>query len=337
MINKKTFFKFWQKLKNSNNYLLTTHINPDGDGICSILILAIVLKSLKKKYFIVMQDMFPEKLKFLLNEFTNYLFPEFINIPKGLNIKTALPENFVPESLIIIDSCGNDRLGKFANDLPGLKLKFVFNVDHHKGKRKFPGPIDLVDNKASATAEIIFNLLKTIKYKITKEIAKLTYISIITDTKNFTQSNTTSECHIITSELIHLGVNAEEVQFQLQEIPSDTLKVYAKVIKRFQLKYNNKLIWSYIKNSELKKCVNKDTEGLIEILRDVKDTQFVILIKEVGPNKVKVSSRGKNGFDVFRIAKEFNGGGHLQAAGFNIDYNLKKSIKILFKAIEKFV
>lgn len=337
MINKKIFFKFWQKLKDNDNYLLTTHINPDGDGICSILIFAIILKLLKKKYFIVMEDMFPEKLKFLLNEFTNYLFPEFINIPKGLNIKTALPENFIPKSLIIIDSCGNDRLGKFANDLPDLKLKFVFNVDHHNGKRRFPGPVDLIDIKASATAEIIFNLLKTINYKITKEIAKLVYISIITDTKNFTQSNTTAECHMITSELIRLGVNPEEVQFQLQEIPSDTLKIYAKVINRFQLKYNDKLIWSYITNPELKKCINKDTEGLIEILRDVKNTKLVILLKEVASNKVKVSLRGKNGFDVFRIAKEFNGGGHLQAAGFNIDYNLKKSINILFKAIEKFM
>lgn len=334
MINKKCYLKFWKALKKNDNYLITTHINPDADGICSIIVFGIILKSMKKKYYILIEDDFPEKLKFLFNEYTKYLVPELINIPKGKDLKVQLPESFKPETVLILDTCGNDRLGEFSRYFS--EIKTILNIDHHAGKRNFPGKVDLVDIKSGATGEIIYNLLRANKYKIKTDIAKLLYISIITDTRNFTQSNATYQTHSITSELLKTGISPDKISFHFEELPVETLKIYGKVISRLKLNFKNKLAYSYITKNELKKCLNADTDGLIEILRNTKNTQCTILFKEIDKNKVKVSLRGKAGFDVYKIANNFNGGGHKEAAGFNINKKLNLAIKLLLNKLKKY-
>ena len=334
MLTKQSYKKFWKLLNKHDNYLVTSHINPDGDGICSTIILSIILKSLKKKYYLLMEDVFPEKFKFLIKDYTNFIIPELINIPKNEDLRNMLPESFIPESAIILDTRGNDRLGNFSKCFSDLKT--VLNIDHHIGKRQFAGTIDLVDQNASATGEIIFNLLKAGNFKIRPDVAKLIYISIVTDTRNFTQANTTSETHLIISELLRTNIKPEEILFYLEEIPAKALRIYGRVIARSRLEFNNKLIWSYITQKELNECVNSDIDGLIEILRNAKNTCSAILFKELNKNKVKASLRGKKGFNVYKIAKKFNGGGHKQAAGFSYSANLKTAIKILLRQLQKY-
>ena len=334
MLTEQLYKKSWKLLKEHNNYLVTSHINPDGDGICSTIAMGIILKALKKKYYILMEDSFPEKFKFLINDYAYYIIPELINIPKNKDLMSMLPGNFNPESIIILDTCGNNRLGTFCKYFSNLKT--VLNIDHHSGKRKFSGPSDLINQNASATGEIIFNLLKANHFKIQLNIAKLIYISIISDTRNFTQSNTTSETHSIISELLKTNIQPEKIHFYFEEIPSGVIKIYGKVMTRLKLAFNNKLVWSYITRQELNKCINSDITGLIEILRNVKNTCSAILFKEIDKDKIKVSLRGKKGFNVYKIAREFNGGGHKQASGFSYNANLKNAIKKLLIQLKKY-
>ncbi|MBU1077608.1 MAG: hypothetical protein KKH98_09970, partial [Spirochaetes bacterium] len=294
----------------------------------------ILLRLLKKKYFIVLEGAFPQRLKFLLTEYTDTLIPELVNIPKGNDLKVHLPENFNAESIIILDTCGNDRLGEFSKYFTGSKT--ILNIDHHTGKRKFSGPYDLIDDTAGATGEIIYNFLKTNRIPFKKEIANLIYISIITDTRNFTQSNTTSQSHIIASECLKKGIEPEKTSFYFQELPAKALQIYGNVISRLKLHFNKKLAYSYITKDELNKCPNSDTDGLIEMLRDVEGVKAAFLFKELGKRDIKVSMRGKEKFDVHKIAKQFNGGGHKQAAGFNLEKSLDGSIKFLLKELKKY-
>lgn len=335
MINKEVYHNFWKALQKNDNYLITTHINPDGDGICSIILFGSILSFLKKKYYMVIEGSFPEKLKFLYNEYKNVLIPELIQVPKGQDICIHIPETFTPESVLILDTCGNNgRLGEFTKYFS--KINTVFNIDHHTGTRKFPGKIDLVDEKASATGEIIYELLKYNKYKIDSKTAKLIYISIITDTRNFMQSNTTAITHNIVSHLLETGIQPEKIHFYFQELQKKTLQIYGKVISRLQTVYNDKLVYSHITNKELSECLNSDVDGLIEILRNVQGTQAALLLKEIGTKEIKCSMRGKNGFNVFNIAKKYKGGGHKQAAGFTIEKNLKETTSFLLKHLKEY-
>ncbi len=281
-----------------------------------------------------MEDTFPGKFKFLIKDYAYYLIPELINIPKNIDLMSMLPGNFNPESIIILDTCGNDRLGTFCKYFSNLRT--VLNIDHHSGKRKFPGQSDLINQNASATGEIIFNLLKANNFKIQSNIAKLIYISIITDTRNFTQSNTTPKKHYIISEILKTGIQAEKIHFYFEELDLKAMKIYGKVMIRSKAAFNNKLIWSYITRQELSKCINSDITGLVEILRNVKNTCSAILFKEIDKDKIKVSLRGKKGFNVYKIARGFNGGGHKQASGFSYNANLKNAIKKILIQLKKY-
>jgi len=335
MKTKLSYKKTWNFLKKNNHFLIITHDNPDGDGISSLILMAIILKSLKKSYYIIMSGSFPEKYKFLANEYKEYLIPELIIIAKNQKIENMLPTFFHPQAVIILDTCGKDRL-EFVPPQYLKNLKNFLNIDHHPGKRKFSGNADLVNPNASATGEIIYHLLKTNHIKITKKMAQLIYIAIVTDTRNFTQSNTNFETHSIIAELLKTKIKPEKIHFKYEEIPFNTLKIYGKVIKRIKLAFNKKLVWSYITNSELTKCIDNDIDGLIEILRQTKNTSCAMIIKEISSKKVKISLRGKEGFNVYKIAKDFKGGGHKQAAGFSYNVSLRKAKKILFKKLKKY-
>ncbi|MDD5066902.1 MAG: bifunctional oligoribonuclease/PAP phosphatase NrnA [bacterium] len=337
MISRSHYRRFWKELKASDNFLITTHINPDGDGLCSMLIMAKVLRSFRKRYFIVMEDLFPQRYRFLFSHFSQCVIPEYIQVPPDSDLKDVLPESFNPETLLVIDTHSIFRLGQFAQDIPGLELKKVFTIDHHKGKSRLPHTLELSDSGVSSTSEIIYSLLKTGGFRINRCIAELLYIAIATDTKSFSQSNTTSSTHRIASDLLRTGIKPEEISYYFQEMPAVTMKVFGRVISRLKLELRGQAVWSYITKKELGQCANADVDGLIEMIRNVKGTKIALLFKEVDENKIKVCLRGKRDFNVFRIAKVFDGGGHLQASGFLIGKKMKESIRIVLKKIQSYL
>ncbi len=115
------------------------------------------------------------------------------------------------------------------------------------------------------------------------------------------------------------------------------MKIFAKVIERLKEEFNGKLVWSYVTKSELQQCPDHDVDGLIEVLRNVQGTDMVVLFKEIESDKTKVCLRGKRGFNVFKIAKDFKGGGHLQAAGFINYQNIEKTIEIVLNKLKTYL
>ncbi len=336
MLKEKNIYKkIWNEFKNNNNFLITSHINPDGDAICSQILIASILRKMNKRYNIIIEDPFPERFRFILNDYYEIVIPELINVPKGVDFLTQLPENYFPEVILIIDSGGTDRLGEFSKYFN--KANKIINIDHHTGDRHFKGTINLIDTEASSTGEIIYDLMKINKYKIDKEIATLIYIAIVTDTRFFTQANTTAKVHKIASYLIEKGIVPEKISYQLEEVPPETLKIFGKVLSRLKSEFEGKLVWSYITENELKKCRSRDIDGLVELLRGTTDTKVAILFKELERDRIKVSLRGKHNFNVFKIAYQFGGGGHIQAAGCLIKSNLDKVIKIILDKFKEII
>ena len=192
----------------------------------------------------------------------------------------------------------------------------------------------MINSKASSVGEIFFELLYNNNYKLNPDLAKLLYISISSDTRNFTQSNATSKTHFAISELLKTNINPEIINNYFESHSINTIKVFGKVLNRITISFDNKLAWSYITKAELDKCPDHDVSGLIETIRNIKNIKAAVLFKEVNNNITKINLRGKNGFNVYKIAKKFNGGGHLQASGFNYNDNLKNSIDFILKQIK---
>lgn len=332
-IKESDYKKVNEIIQEYNSFLLTTHISPDGDSICSLLSLAYILSNLNKKYNIVLEDTLPQKFNFIIKKHYNIIIPEFINVPADVDLLTQLKENYFPEVIFILDCGGVERLGKFSKYFNNAKI--IINIDHHPGNRHFKSSVNLIDPQASSTGEILYKFFKINNYKIDEKLAELIYISIVTDTRFFSQINSTPDSLKIASELLNIGVNPEEVSNNLNQIDANTLKIFGNALSRLKTENNGKIIYSFIKEEELKECKDNDVDGLVELLRSTTGTVVAVLFKELGKNKIKVSMRGKNSFNVFEIAEKFNGGGHIQAAGCIINDSLNNAIKIIISKINE--
>ncbi len=329
--DKNIFSKFWKELNSYNDFMITTHVNPDGDAITSVILMGYILSKLNKTYKIVLNSPIPEKLQFLTNKYYNILIPELLIVPDGVDLLTQFKENYFPEAIIILDTCGEERLAEFKKYFN--KAKAILNVDHHIGKRGFPGVADVVNETAASTGEVIFDILKENNFELDKTSAELIYTSIVNDTRFFTQPNTTAHTHLIAAECTNKGVDAEEVYQTFSEISYPALLTYGKIFSRAKKEKN--IIWSYVTKEELTDVPRGELDGLIEKLRDVKDTDTALLFKEIDTNKIKVSMRGKFGVDVYKVANKYNGGGHKQAAGCTMQKSMDDAIDIILKEFRK--
>ncbi len=323
--NEKIYKDFWQEIEKYNSFLIVTHIRPDGDAISSVILMAYILSKKNKRYNILLNDNFPLKYNFLKDKYYKIIIPELLIVPDNKDLLNMLPENYFPEVIIILDTCGKDRLGNFAKYFN--KARIFLNLDHHLGERFFKGKVDLVDRNASATGEILFDLIDVNNFEVDLTVAELSYTAIVADTRFFTQPNTTPHTLEVAARCLEKGVSPEYIYKKFSEKDINTVKVFGIVMSR--AKMENNIILSFIKKEEIEMCKDNDLDGLIEILRDIEGARGAVLFKELDKNKIKVSLRGKDGFDVFRIAEKFNGGGHKQAAGCTIEKNLEETMEII--------
>ncbi|HDK27849.1 MAG TPA: bifunctional oligoribonuclease/PAP phosphatase NrnA, partial [Candidatus Atribacteria bacterium] len=142
---KNNFKKIVEILKKDDNFLITSHINLDGDAIGSELALNFVLKKLNKKSIILNQDKLPKIYRFL---------PES---DKVYNLKENEFDKKIYNVGIILDSSNIDRIGKISKILDNINI--IINIDHHKSNENY-GNINYIDHSASSVGEIIYDLIK---------------------------------------------------------------------------------------------------------------------------------------------------------------------------------
>lgn len=301
------------KVEESKNILITTHISPDADAIGSSLALFnFIKKNFPNKIVnIVIDGSCPDYLKFLKNS------SEIKHI-KDFNKNEKFDLAFV------LDCSPLERVGNVKNLIEKV---LVINIDHHLDESKFDYVIKNI--KASSTTQILYNFLKYFNKELDKDIAECLYAGLIQDTGNFIW-NIYPETFKIASELIALGANGEKISTQLFSNNSYTkLKLIAYALSNMVYIEDKKLLYSIIPKEQFKilEANDEDTEGIIELLKSFDKAEITILIKE-NENIKKVSIRSKlEGAD--KIAKMFNGGGHSKAAGFRTDIPIEDIIKII--------
>lgn len=307
-------------IKNSKTIGITCHISPDGDSIGSSLALVQGLLKLNKNAYIISKEDLPDTFKFL-----SYSY--MINKSEG----KVLPNT---DTVIVLD-CGNVERINLNGDIKDREYTLI-NIDHHLSNDKY-GDLNYVNPKASAVAEIIYEILDLLSIQLDKGISECLYTSLITDTGSFRHSNTTKLTHEIAGKLINQGIDFSEIHRTIFEnMKLSNLKLHGKVIEDIYLKLNNKVcIMNLTKNMLEDFNVDKgDTSDIINIGTRIGSVEVAILFKEADDG-TKVSMRSKNIVDVRRIAEIFNGGGHIRAAGFFSDKAVNEIESILLKEIEK--
>ncbi|MCP5002818.1 MAG: bifunctional oligoribonuclease/PAP phosphatase NrnA [Planctomycetes bacterium] len=293
-------------LESHNQFLITTHIRADGDAIGSELALYCALRQMGKSVAIANNSFTPRMFEFLTHNADIFIYPE---VPSGQ-----------PEVVFVLDCPTRERLGKIQKIIPDNAT--IINIDHHISSEYF-GDINWVASDVCATGEIILSLLRALDIEITGDIATALYVAIVTDTGRFVHSNTTPESLRVAAFLIDHGANHSEIskhiynantfhQIRLQSLVLDTIKLHLK----------NQVATICLTNKMLEKSnVNAlDTYEFSDIPVSVNNVSVGVFLRETTlQNRIKISLRSRNGFDVNAVAKKFGGGGHKYAAGCEID------------------
>ncbi|EQB63577.1 MAG: Phosphoesterase RecJ-like protein [candidate division Zixibacteria bacterium RBG-1] len=300
-------------------------MDPDGDSIGSQLAWGSFLKRFKKQFKIINQGQIPEKYQFL--------------DPQNLieNIDSKNYKDFRPDAVFIFECSYLDRIGR-VQKLISPKTPII-NIDHHQDNQKF-GTINILDKKASAVAETIFDLLKLAKFKITPQTANWLYAAILTDTGRFRFSSTTSKCLRVCAELIDSGADPKLLTDKIYySVNLSDLRFLGYVLSQMEIEEDGKISSIALKKEILDRYqINtENTEGVVDYSLLLKGVKVGILFKEIAPDRTKVSLRSQNNIDISRIAKAFGGGGHKNAAGCLLRVNMQEAKEIVLKEIKKWI
>lgn len=306
-------------LLNSNSVLLFTHINMDGDTLGSSVALCIALRKLGKQVHILIEDDVAAFLQFLDKGYCTY-------------DNNVIEE---PDICLCID-CGDvDRFRKRKEKYFEGKQKGC--IDHHVTTEPF-ADFNFIDPTAAATGEIIYDLLKELNVEIDKEMGSAIFAALTTDTGNFQYSNTTKKTHLIAAELFECGVDYSEISVELyQNNRLEKLLLQTRCLQDMEVFADGKAAICCVTQKMLEETNGKmeETEGIIEILRNISGVEVAVFVKEIDKNISKVSMRSKKFINVAEISKKYNGGGHARAAGFTMKKSFFETKQSIMELIEE--
>jgi phosphoesterase RecJ-like protein len=289
-----------KKIIQNQRIVITSHLRPDGDSLCTSLALYFLGKQLGKDMAIINKDNTP----FPFNH-----YPDIENIQTG----QIAPQKF---DVIILLECANvGRSGQLDID-----TYFKINMDHHYSNDYY-ADINWVDPKASAVSEMAIKLAKKLNAKITPEIASHLYCGIVSDTGSFQFSNTNAEAFKSCYELVTLGASPIEVSERLfNNNPPEKIKLLGNVLSTLQMNETGDIavITMFKENLDNLNLKEIDTEDITTLTRSIKGVKIVLFFKEMAEDTFRVSIRSKGSANAAMVAEYYGGGGHRHAAGFTV-------------------
>ena len=318
--DRKTAEKILAFLKKRNQYLVSAHLNADGDAIASVIAMGMLLEKLGKKYYMVLHDaQIDSRFSYLKNFEKIYTYDSSLHFPI--------------EAAIILDVPGLNRLGKVTKMLPDRSS--IIRIDHHPTEDDF-AQLNLVDEKASSATQLVYALIEAADIKTDLPMAKAIYTGIVYDTGRFSFSNTTARDHHICGKMIELGVNPAWITSRIFfEHSFESVKTIGKGLANMENYLDGSLNIIYLNRAAMSQNHHGEIEELANFSIGIHRGKVGVFIREIRPRLHNISLRSKEEVDVNRIAKAFDGGGHIRAAGCRIEGTKNEVIKKIVAEIEK--
>jgi len=315
-----------KKIETGDDFLIITHIFPDGDALGAITACHKLISSMGKNSNMICKSSLPYQYSFL---------PGFGDIKQDFNIKDLVNKETV---CIVIDCADEERTGL---DFGYIRKNAgcIINLDHHRSNSLF-GDINMVDSDKSAASEILFELLYgNYRDRLNYDIAIGIYVGILTDTGRFQYNNTTANVHRIVSKLLEFGIHPADIYGHIYESdPMGRFKLVRKVFKRIKYIKSLDLIYSYVLKRDFS-TLNIPfyaQDGIIELLRSAERVKIAVLFKQTDDGSYKISLRtSEKNIDLSEIASRFGGGGHRAASAYEDKGSLSGVISRLKDAIRQ--
>lgn len=297
--------------------VVTSHLNPDGDALGSVLAVTHILHSLGKEVLPLMVDGVPDIYTWL----------------PGANLVQTQTERRDFDLAIVCDAGTLERIGRSI--VPVITATpTVIDIDHHVADGPF-GDIRVLDSTVASTAELVWELLQALQATTaqplaTADIANCLMTGIITDTGSYRYLNVTPRTFELSAQLQRLGASPSVISEQVFENRSyASVKLLGRALDALQTTPDGQVAWTRVTTQDFSDLdgTDADTEGIVSLVRAVRGAQIGILFREVPGKKVRISLRARDGADVNKIANVFGGGGHKLAAGCSLDPPLETVIQ----------
>ena len=290
-------------LRTRDNFTLLAHAFPDGDTIGASYALGYALKQLNKKVNIKCSDIVPQKFQFISGAFKH--------------------DNTGDETIIALDVADTKLLGTLANEYAD---KIELSIDHHVSNREFSENL-LLESEASATCEIVYEILVELGVNFERQILDALYTGIITDTGCFKFSNTTAKTHIIAADLIKRGVDYAEINRIMFDTKSRArVKIEGTVMDKIEYYFGGRVSFLTLTRQMIDEsgCDESELDGINALSRTIEGVVAGITARERKDGKFKISLRTNEPVDASGICAKFGGGGHVRAAGCEFDCTLEE-------------
>jgi phosphoesterase RecJ-like protein len=288
-------------------FLLTTHINPDGDGLGSEVAFALWLARRGKECRILNDSVLPPAFAFLSR-----------HVPFEVYEPDVADRRFTEsDAVVVLDTSNRQRIGRLAPYLDRYPMP-VAVVDHHVTHARGFGQVNVIEPEASATGEILYDLIRESGEPITPEIAEALYVALMTDTGSFKYSNTDTHAHRMAAELLSHGLDPQRLHSQVHSHASaERLRFFGEVLSALELLADGRLVVleALPEQFQRHRLEGADTDGLVDMPRTIAGVEVVALFSEVEPGKVKVSLRSTGRVSIDQVCSRLGGGGHVHAAG----------------------
>ena len=306
-------------LRKAPTVALFSHVSPDGDCVGSMLAIGLALEKMGKEIFFYNPDPMPSYLTFL---------------PGSSRIRQDFP-NPQPKTLLFVDCTDFQRVNLSLSEISPEST--VLNVDHHISNQLF-GHFNWVDAQASASAEIAFALINQLGVEIDIDMATNLYTAIVTDTGCFRYSSTTAQTHRLTAELLDIGLDLSRIHHNIfDEKPLAQIKLLQQALSGLEIRAEGQLGVMILSLEDFCKsgAEQEMSEGLVNYAQSVVGVEVVVLLKEVGPQEIKVGLRSNLWLNVNEIAAKFGGGGHKRAAGCTLRLPMAEAKQSIIATIEE--
>ncbi|NMB60885.1 MAG: bifunctional oligoribonuclease/PAP phosphatase NrnA [Chloroflexi bacterium] len=302
-----------QKIDSTSSITLVAHIRPDGDAVGSVLGFGAALRAYGKSVSMAFEETLPQRFRYL-------------------DIENDPVENEGEKLIIALDCADQPRMAKSFAD-----KHIDINIDHHATNTQF-ATMNYVNDKAAATAEIVFDLLQEWNIPIPVLAANALLMGIITDTIGFRTPNTTAHTLRVTAQLIEKGAQlADTYQRALTDVSWEASLLWGYALGKLQKEGN--IIYTVITCEDREKSgyTGRDDADLTNFLSSIQDAEISILFNQQDENACKVSWRSRSEVNVATIAAQFGGGGHPAAAGAEIKLSLQKTQQDVLEATKNYL
>ena len=319
--------KILRFIESNDNFIISSHMNSDGDAIASAIAIRMLLSKLGKNSVLVFHDQKMDQRFNYLAEFDN-----IVSYKNNLNLDQHLSQGKI-ENAIILDVPGFGRLGDVADILPGKD--HIIKIDHHPYEDVM-GIIDWVDEGASSTTVLVHEVVEASGQIIDLAMAEAIFTGIVYDTGRFSFSNTTARDLYVCSKMVDIGVKPSDITNRIFfENSFSALKTIGKGLYSLENYLDGAVNVIYLASEDMQNNNQNEIEELANYSVAIRGGKVGLFIREIEKNFHKISFRSHSNVDVNIVAKAFNGGGHARAAGCRIDGSKEEIISKIIAEIQK--